>query len=129
MIIKTGIDIIEISRIKESIEDTNGKFCERVYTKKEIEYCESKKMQKYQHYAARFAAKEAVFKAISPYLKSKYDIEWKDIEILNDENGRPYVQILNRNIEITNIDISISHNKEHAIASVVTMGTELMVKK
>lgn len=130
MIVKTGIDIIEISRIKESIEDTDGKFCERVYTEKEIEYCESKKVQKYQHYAARFAAKEAVFKAISPFLKSKYDIEWKQIEILNDENGRPYVQILNKDVEIENIDISISHCREYATASVVvTMGTELMVKK
>ena len=61
MRIRTGTDIIEISRIKESIESTNKKFCERVYTEKEREYCESKKMQKYQHYAARFSAKEAVF--------------------------------------------------------------------
>ena len=68
MKIKTGVDIIEINRIKQSIEETNGKFCDRVYTQKEIEYCESKKLQKYQHYAARFAAKEAVLKAISQLL-------------------------------------------------------------
>ena len=61
MKIKTGVDIIEIERVKKSIEETEGKFCERVFTQKEIEYCESKKAQKYQHYAARFAAKEAVF--------------------------------------------------------------------
>ena len=83
MKIKTGTDIIEIERVKASIEDTDRKFCERVYTEKEIEYCESKKMQKYQHYAARFAAKEAVFKAISKTLNGKYDITWKDIEVLN----------------------------------------------
>ena len=58
MKIRTGTDIIEISRVKESIESTNEKFCERVYTEKEREYCESKKMQKYQHYAVRFSAKE-----------------------------------------------------------------------
>ena len=119
MKIRTGIDIIEIERIKQSIEETDGKFCERVYTQKEIEYCESKKAQKYQHYAARFAAKEAAFKAISQLLDSKFDIEWKDIEILNDENGRPYVNLLKKDINIDDIDISISHCKTYAVASVV----------
>ena len=119
MQIKTGIDIIEIERVKRSIEETDGKFCERVYTQKEIEYCESKKIQKYQHYAARFAAKEAVLKAISQLLQSKFDIEWKEIEILNDEDGRPYVNILKQGLNIDNIDISISHCKIYAVASVV----------
>lgn len=119
MQIKTGIDIIEIERVKQSIEETDGKFCERVYTEKEMEYCESKKIQKYQHYAARFAAKEAVLKAISQLLESKFDIEWKEIEILNDEDGRPYVNILKKGINIDNIDISISHCKTYAVASVV----------
>ena len=71
MKISCGTDIIEIKRIKESIEDLGIKFLERVYTEKEIEYCESKKNQKYQHYAARFAAKEAIFKAISRKLNNK----------------------------------------------------------
>lgn len=120
--IKTGTDIIEISRIKKSIEETDNKFIERVFTDKEIEYCESKKTQKYQHYAVRFAAKEAVFKSISDKLKNKYEIEWKDIEILNDLSGRPYVNILNSKISnLKNIDISLSHCKEYAIASVVVI--------
>lgn len=119
MKIRTGIDIIEIERIKQSIEETDGKFCERVYTQKEIEYCESKKVQRYQHYAARFAAKEAVLKAISQLLESKFDIDWKEIEILNDENGRPYVNLLKQGLNINNIDISISHCKTYAVASVV----------
>lgn len=123
MKIKTGVDIIEIERVKKSIEETEGKFCERVFTQKEIEYCESKKAQKYQHYAARFAAKEAVFKAISFNLANKYDIGWKDIEILNDDAGRPYVNILKTDIRIGDIDISISHCKEYAVSSVIfTMG-------
>jgi len=109
MKIRTGVDIIEIERVKQSIEDTDGKFCERVYTEKEIEYCESKKVQKYQHYAARFAAKEAVLKAISELLESKFDIEWKEIEILNDQNGRPYVNLLKKGIDIKEIVISCSH--------------------
>ena len=120
MKIRTGIDMIEIERIKQSIEETEGKFCERVYTEKEIEYCESKKTQKYQHYAARFAAKEAFFKAVSPLLENKYDIGWKDMEVLNDENGRPYVHILSEKVpNIENIDISISHCKAYAIANVI----------
>ena len=119
MKIRTGVDIIEIERVKQSIEETEGRFCERVYTQKEIEYCESKKAQKYQHYAARFAAKEATFKAISQLLDNKFDIEWKDIEILNDENGRPYVNLLKKDINIDDIDISISHCKTYAVASVV----------
>ena len=122
MQITTGIDMIEIERIKNSIEETEGKFCEKVYTEKEIEYCESKNAQKYQHYAARFAAKEAVFKAISSLLENKYDIGWKDIQVLNDENGRPYVEILNKNIkEFNNMDISISHCKQYAVANVVVI--------
>ncbi len=122
MKISCGTDIIEIKRIKESIEDLGMNFLERIYTKKEIEYCESKKTQKYQHYSARFAAKEAVFKAISSHLENKYDIGWKDIEVLNDENGRPHVHFLNIKIQdIEEIDISISHCKEYATANVVVM--------
>ncbi len=121
MKIKTGTDIIEIDRIKESIESTEGKFCERVYTENEIKYCESKNMQKYQHYAGRFAVKEAVFKAISQSLENKYDISWKDIEVLNDNNGRPYVNILKSDIKFNDIDISISHCKKYAVANVVVI--------
>jgi len=122
MKIRTGTDIIEISRVKESIESTNKKFCERVYTEKEREYCENKKIQKYQHYAVRFSAKEAIFKAISDELENKFEINWKDIEILNDEKGRPYVNILNNKIQnIEDIDISLSHCKEYAIANVVVI--------
>lgn len=122
MKVRTGTDIIEIERVKKSIEETDGRFCERVYTKDEIEYCESKKIQKYQHYAARFAAKEAIFKAISSTLDSKYEIEWKDIEIKNDQNGRPVVNLDDKFMkDIESIDISISHCKQYAVATVVVL--------
>ena len=125
MKITCGTDIIEIKRIKESIEELGDKFLERVYTDKEIAYCESKRNQKYQHYAARFAAKEAGFKAISSKLDNKYDIGWKNIEIINDKNGRPHINFLDIQIkeieEIEEIDISISHCKEYATANVVTI--------
>ena len=122
MRISCGTDIIEIERIKDSIEETNNKFLNRVYTEKEIEYCESKKAQRYQHYAARFAAKEAVFKAISVKLEDKYSICWKDIEIINDSQGRPSITLqgnIQKNIE--QIDISLSHCKEYATANVVVV--------
>ena len=119
MKIRCGTDIIEISRIRKSIDELGETFKNKVFTQKEIEYCESKGKQKYQHYAARFAAKEAVFKAISSELKNKYDISWKDIEILNDENGRPYVNINSPIKTIENIDISISHCKQYAVANVI----------
>ena len=120
MNISCGTDIIEIERIKKSIESTNGRFIKEIYTEKEIEYCESKKRQKYQHYAARFSAKEAVFKALSVILEDKYSISWLDVEIINDENGRPYINFTNKTFDkLISIDISLSHCKEYAIAYVV----------
>ncbi len=114
-----GTDIIEISRIKAAIQKENTDFINRIYTEKEIEYCESKNENKYEHYAARFAAKEAIFKAISQLLDNKYDIAWKNIEILNTEDLKPIVNFLDFEIKgINNIDISISHCKEYAIAMV-----------
>lgn len=122
MKIACGTDIIEIERVKESIENLGEKFLERVYTKKEIEYCESKKKQKYQHYAARFAAKEALFKAISWKLEDKYEICWKDIEVLNNKQGRPELKVIGVDLKnVENIDISISHCKSYAVANVVVL--------
>ena len=122
MKIKCGTDIIEIDRIKSSIENTGEGFLNRVYTKNEIQYCESKKTQKYQHYAARFAAKEATFKAISSLLEDKYSICWKDIEVVNDSQGKPKVNILGVDeTRIESISISISHCKEYATANVVAV--------
>ena len=66
MAVSCGNDIIKISRIKDSIEKIGETFIKRVYTEEEISYCESRRMCKYQSYAVRFAAKEAVYKAISP---------------------------------------------------------------
>lgn len=118
--IKCGTDIVEIERIEKSISRTNGKFIEEIYTQKEIEYCESKKNAKYQHYAARFAAKEAIFKAISDFLTNKYEISWQNVQILNNEQGRPYIEFIGVEFnQIKSIDISISHCKQYATANVV----------
>ena len=123
MRVSCGTDIIEIERIKENIENLGNKFLERVFTEKEIEYCESKNVQKYQHYAARFAAKEATFKAISWKLKDKYQISWKDIEVENDKQGRPTLNIIGVNLkDVESIDLSISQCKQYAVANVTILG-------
>ena len=128
MQIKTGVDIIEVKRIKESIEEFEDIFLNRIYTQNEIDYCKNTKEAKYEHYAARFAVKEAALKAVSTLINDKYDISWKNIETVNDENGKPTVNFvaLSKEIEkkinkIESIDVSISHTKEYAVATVVLL--------
>lgn len=122
MDITCGTDIIEIGRIKKLIDDASTRELDKIYTKNEIEYCENRNNVKYQHYAARFAAKEAIFKAISSKLDNKFDISWNDVEVLNDENGRPQVNFVNDKVGgIKNIEISLSHCKEYAVANVIVL--------
>lgn len=120
MKILCGTDIVEIERIKKSIERSGETFLKLIYTPKEIEYCESKKNAKYYHYAGRFVAKEAIYKAVSSLLDNKFDISWQNAQVINDENGNPKVEFLDINIKgIKSIDISISHCKEYATATVI----------
>ena len=125
MKILCGTDIIEIERIQKSIERSGDKFINLIYTPAEIEYCESKKIAKYNHYAGRFAAKEALYKAVSSLLPEKFGISWKDAQIINDENGNPQIEFLNANFEqIESIDISISHSRDYAVATVTIIVKE-----
>lgn len=118
MNIYCGTDIIEIKRIEKAIETKEEKFLKKIFTDKEIEYCE-KKEQKYEHYAARFAAKEAIFKAIS--LKTKEPIKWKMIEITNTKGVKPIVNFLEKIEKLQAIDVSISHCKDYAIANAIAI--------
>ena len=119
MKISVGTDIIEIDRIKDAV--SNKKFINRIYTTKEISYCEETRNMKFQHYGARFAGKEATFKAISAFLTTPEKFSWKNIEITNDAYGKPHVEIINyedfglKNIKL---DISLSHVKDYAVAYV-----------
>lgn len=125
MRILCGTDIIEIKRIKQSIERSGENFLKLVFTPKEIEYCENRKAAKYYHYAGRFAAKEAIFKAVSSLLENKFDISWHNAEVINDQNGNPKIEFLDIKFDkIKNIDISISHCKEYAVATVVAIVEE-----
>jgi holo-[acyl-carrier protein] synthase len=111
MVLGLGIDIIEIARVKKSIENYGDNFLNKVFTIEEIRYCNSK-FNKYQHYAARFAAKEAVYKALASGWQE--GLRWKDIEIQNDNSGMPSIKpsgklkmFLSEN---TQLRISISHS-------------------
>ncbi len=100
-------------------------FLNIVYTPSEIEYCEAKRNSKFYHYAGRFAAKEALFKAVSSLLKNKYDLSWKNAQIINDEFGNPKVEFLSIKFDkIQSIDISISHCKEYAVSTVIVIVNE-----
>lgn len=125
MRVTTGVDIIEVQRIKEAICELGDSFLHRIYTEEEIDYCQKSNEMQYQHFAARFAAKEAAFKALSEYINSREDILWKEIEILNDDDGRPKINLerLRKHglQELESMDISISHIKEYAVASVVAV--------
>ena len=127
MQIRTGVDIIEVERIKKGIEESGDLFLNKLFTPVEIEYCDSKNISKFEHYSGRFAAKEAIFKAISTTLDNKYSLTWKNMEITNDEEGKPLVRFVNLENEqlrkdlekVKNIDISISHIKENAVGVAV----------
>lgn len=121
MKVTCGTDIIEVARIEDSINRLGEKFLNKIFTESEITYCNSKGKMKYQHFAARFAGKEAIYKAISELLKDKYEITWTDVEILPDENKKPKVHFLKDKYPICQIDISLSHLESYAIATCVVV--------
>ena len=128
MKIETGIDLIEVKRIKKAVKRWPDKFIDRIFTKSEIEYSKSKKM-KYEHLAARFATKEAVLKAFGQGTR-RY-IRWKDIEVSKLVSGKPSVKIhgfikkLKRINGIKDISISMAHTKYYAVASCVLVKEKL----
>ncbi|TAK35596.1 MAG: holo-[acyl-carrier-protein] synthase [Chloroflexota bacterium] len=112
-----GVDLIEIDRISRSIARFGERFVTRIYTPAEIAYC-----SRPGRYAARFAGKEAVAKALGTGIGA---VDWREIEILTDEQGRPWVKLSGRACEvaqragISNLSISLSHTRELAVAFVV----------
>ncbi len=122
MIVSIGIDIIEVYRIRETLERT-PRFAERVFTENERAYCDAKGAASAQSYAARFAAKEAFLKALKTGWRGK--ITWHDIEVLNDEQGVPSLKIsgeadkILKNSGANKIHLSMSHTTDHATAQVI----------
>ena len=124
-IIGIGTDITECLRIARMIERHGELFIGRIYTADEIQYCQSRR-QATQHFAGRWAAKEAVLKALGTgWVKG---ISWRDIEILNEPSGQPVVELrggakdVARGLGITNMLVSISHCHTHATAYAIAVG-------
>lgn len=125
MAIFCGTDIVSVERIKNSINELGDTFLKRIYTDEEISYCESRRMSKFQSYAARFAAKEAAYKALSP--ETSKGVCWHDAEVLRNSNGKPVIVFhgrlkeiaMERGIKSDEIDISLSHDDSFAIATIV----------
>jgi holo-[acyl-carrier protein] synthase len=122
MIVGTGIDIAEVRRIRQSIERFGQRFLQRIYTPGEMRYCDSK-ANRYERYAARFAAKEAAMKALGTGWN--HGVRWCDCEVVRMPGGRPTIAFHGKAAEFAtrlgakNVALSISHTTEQAIAQVI----------
>ena len=123
MIYGSGIDIIEIKRIQNSLEKYSSRFEERLFTPREIAYCHAKAYPA-RHFAARFAVKEATLKAFGTGMRE--GVAWKDLEVLNEkDSGKPLLKITGKGLELferlklKSIHISISHDDKYAIAQAI----------
>jgi holo-[acyl-carrier protein] synthase len=120
MIYGVGIDLVKIDRVREVVERWGRKFLGRVFTEGEISYCYEKK-DPYLSLAVRFAAKEALIKALGP----DSPVSMKDIEVVNYESGKPSLKVSGRlaslfkERKIFNAHLSLSHEKEYGVACVV----------
>lgn len=122
-VIGLGVDILEVKRIQDIIDKYGDKFLTRIFTPKEISYCNNKK-RRVESFAARFSAKEAFIKAIA----SSYNIEYQEIEIINKENKKPKVKLYGKALKaaeeknVSEILISLSHEKNYATANIIIKG-------
>ncbi len=117
-----GVDLVKVPRIKGAIQKHGNAFLKRVFTVGEIEYCESHKRRKFEHYAGRFAAKEAFYKAVSP---KDARIRFKDLEVKHLPNGAPEFFVREEEkkrlglSENAAISVSLSHDTDYAVAVVI----------
>ncbi|MFA6321466.1 MAG: holo-ACP synthase [Candidatus Omnitrophota bacterium] len=124
MIFGAGVDIVEVFRMRDAIDKWGDNFLKKVFTDKEIEYSSSKRFA-CQHFAARFAAKEAVIKAFGE--PRKFPIRWTEVEVLNDGEGKPMIkfyrdaQKLKEIKKIDKVILSMSHSKNYAVANVILL--------
>lgn len=129
MKITTGVDIVEIERMGKAVNRWGGRFMAKIFTQKEQSQAEERGLPA-QHLAGKFAAKEAVFKALSEFRNGE-SLQWSDIEILNHNDGRPQVflhngaDLIRRKSILSQIQVSISHDKQWAVASAVVLSDGL----
>lgn len=115
-----GIDIIEIERVKNAVENYGENFLRRVFSPAEIKYCCRHKAYKVPELSVRFAAKEAYSKAIGTGIKgfgrSNRGINWLDVEVVNNRDGKPHLAYQGKILE--HVHLSLSHSRDYAVASV-----------
>jgi holo-[acyl-carrier protein] synthase len=122
MIVGTGVDLAEVPRIRASIERFGTRFIERIYTPAEIAYVE-RKANRWERYAARFAAKEAGMKAIGTGWR--HGVRWQDFEVANLPSGKPTLRLhgvaarVAEKLGVRNISLSITHTAELGMAHVI----------
>ena len=122
MIVGTGVDLAEVPRIRASVEKFGTRFVERIYTPAEIAYVE-RKANRFERYAARFAAKEAGMKAIGTGWRR--GVRWQDFEVVNLPSGRPTLRLhgvaaeFAKKLNVRNISLSLTHTAEMAMAHVI----------
>ncbi len=114
-----GVDIIEIDRIARSIADLGDHFLQKIFTPGEIAYCNAKP-NSHQHFAARFAAKEALSKALATGWAGEF--RWKDVEVTNEPTGKPVLSLhgsMKQSLALSKVFVSLSHSDHHVVAMVV----------
>lgn len=124
-VLGTGVDIVETARIRDSLEKFGERFLNRCFWPDEVRYCNGMKFPEL-HFAARFAAKEAVSKAFGTGIG--HQLGWKDMEICKRDSGEPFVVLHSKGADlakvrgVTEVFISLSHCKDYAAAHAVIVG-------
>jgi holo-[acyl-carrier protein] synthase len=125
MILGIGVDVVAISRFARFVEENNVSLLERIFTHRERDYCAARKLSA-QHYALRFAAKEAFLKSLGTGLRD--GLSWQDMEVVNDDLGKPGLLLTGRASEVFTerravcCHLSLSHDADAAVAMVVLEG-------
>ena len=116
-IIGTGVDLVEVPRFQKSMKRWGSRFLGRIFTPKELAYARSHRASSQQHLAARFAAKEAVVKALGA--PKGLGLEWKDLEILNEPSGQPkaFFHGSMRRWANCRVHLSLTHTQRYAVAT------------
>lgn len=123
MILGHGIDLVDVARLRRSVEEHGEHFLSRVYTPGEREYCDRNLKRRFEHLAARFAAKEAVLKALGTGWSG--GIAWTDVEVIRAADGKPSLKLHNVAAELAtqrgmrSWHISLTHTETHAMASAI----------
>ena len=122
MIVGTGIDVAEVSRLEQAAARHGRRFLERIFTAREIAYCERYR-NRFERYAARFAAKEAGMKALGVGWRG--GVRWQDLEVVNQRGGKPELRLsgvaarIAERQKVRNVSLSLTHTQAQAVAQVI----------